>query len=246
MVALAAILLTAGLAWLYLFRTSMMPESMAGMDMAAPDILGWSWTEASLLFAMWAVMMVAMMLPSAAPMILLFSKISVRRSAAGTAYTPVAFFAAGYLITWWAFSAAAAVIQWALHSAAVLSPGMRATSPLTGAAILVAAGIYQWLPLKQSCLRHCRTPFSFISTEWREGRAGAVRMGLKHGAFCVGCCWLLMALLFVAGVMNLAWVAALSVIVLMEKSLAAGPSIARASGVLFVAAGIYLIVSANI
>lgn len=119
---------------------------------------------------------------------------------------------------------------------------MRALSPVAGASILIAAGIYQWLPLKQSCLSRCRTPFGFLSTEWREGRRGALIMGVRHGTFCVGCCWLLMALLFVAGVMNLAWVAVLSAIVLLEKVSPAGPAIARVAGVLFVAVGISLIV----
>lgn len=242
---LAAIVLSVIAAWVYLIEGpmpgSMSGEGMAGMAMAATTVTSWGWKEGLLLFLMWAVMMVAMMLPSAAPMILLFSRISAARSARGDRATPVTFFAAGYLSAWGAFSAIAAFIQWTLHSFAVLSPAMRTSSHIAGAAILIGAGIYQWLPVKQTCLSHCRSPLGFLSTSWREGRAGAVRMGLEHGAFCVGCCWMLMALLFVAGVMNLAWVAVLSAIVLVEKALPGGPVVARAAGALLIVAGVLLV-----
>lgn len=244
-VALAAIALTVTMAWLYLIAGPPMPGMtmgvMEGMEMARPAPDQWSWMEGWLLFAMWAVMMVAMMLPSAAPVLLLVSRIGATRSARGTHHTPVVFFATGYLIVWVAFSAAAALMQWALHSAAVLSADMRVASPVVGGAILIAAGIYQWLPVKQSCLRHCRTPLGFLTEWWREGPSGALAMGMRHGAFCVGCCWMLMALLFVAGVMNLAWVAALSAIVLLEKVLPGGPVIARAAGIGFIVAGVALV-----
>ena len=238
--------LTAAAAWAWLIHSSSMPGSMGGMNMsameaAAPALGSWSAGEAWLLFMMWAVMMVAMMLPSAAPMILLFSRIGASRAARGTRYTPVVFFALGYLTVWWGFSGIAGLVQWGLQSAAILSADMRTASPAAGAAILILAGIYQWLPVKQTCLSHCRSPLGFLTSSWREGRRGALVMGITHGAFCVGCCWMLMALLFVAGVMNLAWVAALSVIVLLEKIFPAGAAIARAAGVLFIVAGIRLI-----
>ncbi|MGI8617463.1 MAG: DUF2182 domain-containing protein [Gemmatimonadaceae bacterium] len=246
--ALAAVGLVVVAAWIYLLAAPMpgsmsagQMTAMAGMDMTAASFAPWSWREALLLFAMWAVMMVAMMLPSAAPMLLLFSRIGGARSGDGPRDTHMLFFAAGYLTVWWAFSGVAALVQWTLHSLAVLSPGMRAASPIVGAAILIAAGIYQWLPLKHSCLAHCRSPLGFLTTSWREGRGGAVRMGIEHGAFCVGCCWLLMALLFVAGVMNLWWVAALSVVVLLEKTVPGGAVLARIAGVALVIAGVIIV-----
>lgn len=241
-IAAAALIVTVAIAWMYLIEAPMPGpmggEGMAGMQMSASSLVTWGWEEGLLLFAMWAVMMVAMMLPSAAPMILLFSRIGATRTARGSRSTPVVFFATGYLAAWWVFSGLAALIQWTLHSAAALSPDMRTASPLATAVILVAAGVYQWLPIKQSCLSHCRSPLGFLSTSWREGRRGAAMMGITHGFFCVGCCWMLMALLFVAGVMNLAWIAALSAVVLLEKILPGGPVIARIAGVLFMIAGV--------
>ena len=247
-VAVAAIMLAVIAAWAYLagaFGTTagMGDMPMADMDMAAPRLGGrWGGTEIVALWTMWAVMMVGMMLPSAAPMILLFSKIGSARSTRGERHAPLLFFAGGYLTVWWGFSAFAAAVQYLLHSTAALSPDMRAVSPTAGGLVLIAAGIYQWLPVKQICLRHCRTPFGFLSTSWREGRWGAVAMGLSHGSFCLGCCWMLMILLFVAGVMNLWWVGAISALVLLEKVLPAGPAIARAAGVLLVGGGITLMV----
>ncbi len=245
---LAALVLAVIVAWIYLVAAPMPgpmgiggTEGMAAMEMAGTSLAIWSWEEGLLLFVMWAMMMVAMMLPSAAPMIRLFSRIGAVRSTGGGRGTPVLFFAAGYVAVWCAFSTVAALIQWALHSLAVLSPDMRIGSPIAGAVILIAAGIYQWVPLKQSCLSHCRSPLGFLTTSWREGRGGAVRMGVEHGTFCVGCCWMLMALLFVAGVMNLWWVAALSALVLLEKTVVRGATIARVAGALFIVAGVALV-----
>jgi len=236
-VALAAILIIAAAAWLYLLSGPAMPGSMSGMgmtgmEMAAPSLSVWGWKEWLLLFTMWAVMMVAMMLPSATPTIRLFSRMGAARTTS---------FAIGYLIVWWGFSAIAALIQWGLHSATLLSADMRTASPLVGGVILIAAGVYQWLPLKQACLTHCRSPLGFLMSSWKEGQRGALVMGIKHGTFCLGCCWMLMALLFVAGVMNLVWVAVLSGIVLLEKTFPAGPAIARAAGVVLVVAGVALV-----
>jgi predicted metal-binding membrane protein len=180
---------------------------------------------------MWSIMMVAMMLPSAAPMILLFAIVSRQRRAQGQPAVPVAVFTAGYLLAWAAYSAVAATAQWELHQLALLSPAMASASPLLAGGLLISAGVYQWLPPKGACLSHCRSPIGFFSTEWREGIGGALVMGLRHGTFCVGCCWLLMALLFVAGVMNLLWVAALAAFVLLEKLFPRGVLIGRVAGV---------------
>ena len=213
-------------------------SGMAGMDMSGGTLADWGAREAFLLFAMWAVMMVAMMLPSAAPMILLFARVRANRLGTGRRSTPTFFFTGGYLAVWVAFSAAAALMQWTLHSLAVLSPGMRTVSPFVTGAILIGAGVYQWMPLKQNCLSHCQSPLGFLTTSWREGKRGAISMGMKHGAFCLGCCWALMALLFAGGVMNLAVVAAISIAVLIEKVVPAGQLIARVYGIVLITAGI--------
>jgi len=196
-----------------------------GMSMDMP----WTITDAAYTFVMWAVMMVAMMTPSAAPVILLFAGTQrARRAARSPIVTAV--FGAGYLLVWTAFSAAAAAGQWALHQAAMLSPSMSTSSTWLGGGILVAAGIYQLTPTKRACLTHCQSPLGFLMSHWREGTAGALRMGISHGLYCVGCCWALMCVLFVVGVMNLAWVAALAIFVLLEKIGPPGPLVARLSG----------------
>jgi predicted metal-binding membrane protein len=208
--------------------------------MAMPEARGWSGLDALLLLAMWAVMMIAMMLPSAAPMILMFALVNRRRVEQTRPVARTGVFVAGYLIVWTIYSALAAAGQWALHQAALLSD-VAAVGPRVGGALLIAAGLYQWTPLKRACLAACRSPLSFLLTEWREGRRGALVMGLRHGAYCVGCCWMLMALLFVAGVMNLVWVVVLAGLVLVEKLAPAGLGVGRVAGVVMVAAGVALL-----
>jgi predicted metal-binding membrane protein len=239
------------LAWLYLFqtKTTMPGMDMSGMNMSGMDMTGmvmpetsqWGLTTVLLLFIMWAVMMVAMMVPSAAPMILAFHSVNQRRQAAARPFVPVAIFLFGYLAIWTAFSALATAAEWGLHRAALLSPSMVATSALLNGGLLIAAGVFQWTPLKHSCLKKCRSPLSFLMSEWREGSAGAFIMGLRHGAECLGCCWALMALLFVAGVMNLLWVALIALFVLAEKVLPKGELVAKIAGVALVASGAALI-----
>jgi len=189
------------------------------------------------MFVMWAVMMAAMMIPSAAPMILMFARVNRERRERQRPYVPTAVFLAGYLTVWTAFSAVATLLQGALLKAALLSPMMVTTSPVLGGGLLLAAGIFQWTPLKRACLDHCRSPLSVILSEWREGTQGAFVMGLRHGAYCAGCCWTLMVLLFVAGVMNLLWVAAIAVFVLTEKAAPQGVWVGRAAGLALIAAG---------
>jgi predicted metal-binding membrane protein len=181
------------------------------------------------------------MLPSASPMVLMYARIARSRGRAST--LPVWLFAAGYLVVWTAFSAAATLGQAALQHASIISNALSAT-PIVGAAILIATGIYQFTPLKGACLGHCQSPITFFMTRWRDGPTAAFRMGLEHGAFCVGCCWLLMTLLFVAGVMNLAWVAAITVFVLIEKLAPFPRAIANAAGVALIAAGVVLAIRA--
>ena len=150
------------------------------------------------------------------------------------------FFLLGYLAVWTGFSALAAVAQWILHALALLSPMMVSTSPLLGGVLLLVAGVFQWTPLKSACLTHCRSPLSFLMTDWGEGKWGAFFMGLKHGAYCTGCCWFLMALLFVAGVMNVWWIAIIALFVLLEKVVPQGLFVGKVAGVLLVAWGVWM------
>jgi len=237
------------LAWVYLFRSKpAMPDmSMSGMDMSGMDmpmLRQWDVMAILLLFVMWAVMMVAMMVPSAAPMILAFLTLNHQRQMAARPLVPVGIFTFGYLVVWTAFSATATLAQWGLHKAALLSPAMVVTSPLLSGGLLVAAGVFQWTPLKRACLKGCRSPLSFLMSEWRGGKSGAFVMGLRHGAWCLGCCWVLMALLFVAGVMNLLWVALIALLVMAEKILARGELLGRVTGAALVAAGVVLMARA--
>src|SRR4029077_6614172 len=214
-----------------------MPDMyMPGMVM--PDLHEWGPTTVLLLFVMWTVMMVAMMVPSAAPMILAFLTVNQRRQATDRPFVPVAIFLFGYLAVWTAFSAIATFAEWGLHRAAMLSTTMTATSTALNGGLLIAAGVFQWTPLKRACLKGCRSPLSFLMSEWREGAAGAFVMGLRHGAFCVGCCWVLMALLFVAGVMNLFWVAVIALFVMAEKILSKGELLGHIAGIALVMAGV--------
>jgi predicted metal-binding membrane protein len=215
----------------------------AGMKMSGPDMNPWSAATLPPLFLMWAEMMVAMMVPSAAPMILTFATVQRQRRERAEPFVPTGIFLLGYLVAWSAFSAVAAMAQWFLHAKALLSPMMVGTSPVLGGALLLLAGIFQWTPLKLSCLRHCRSPLTFLLTDWREGNWGAFTMGLKHGAHCLGCCWILMALLFVAGVMNVWWIAVIAAFVLLEKVLPRGLFVGKIAGVLLVVWGVWMILS---
>ena len=227
-----------GLSWLYLAGIA---RDMAAMDpdMTMPPMGA---RELALLLAMWCVMMAGMMLPSAAPMILTFAAINQRRRQRGQPYVPTALFTSGYLAVWVGFSIAATLAQWALERLALLAPmAMKTNSPLLAGGLLIAGGLYQLTPLKQVCLTHCRSPFDFLVNRWRDGVVGAWRMGWSHGLYCLGCCWILMALLFVVGAMDLLWVAGFAALVLVEKLVPAGPWIARACGVALVAWGVWVL-----
>ena len=215
------------------------------MDGAAAWMMEATWDARYLLlvFLMWAVMMVAMMLPGALPTIFVFQR-AIRndpevRSPAGRVFA----FAAGYVVAWSAFSAMATLLQWALAEAALLSPMMVSASPQLGGTILVVAGLYQWTPVKQACLQHCRSPLGFLVEHWRPGVPGAFRLGLRHGLHCVGCCWALMLLLFVGGVMSLLWIATITAFVLLERLAPYGAQGGRLSGLALLLAGAWVLVS---
>ena len=229
------------LAWAYIgYLAWDMGHMDMSMDMAMPHMQTWGAMDLVLLCVMWAVMMVAMMVPSAAPMLLMFTTIN-RRRRTQQPYVPTTIFLAGYLLVWTGFSVLAMLAQWGLHSTALLSSMMVSTSPVLGGLVLLAAGGFQWTPLKYTCLTHCRSPLGFLMTDWREGHRGALIMGLRHGMYCVGCCWFLMALLFVAGVMNLLWVAAIAAFVLVEKVVPRGDLVGRIAGGGLVVAGLVML-----
>jgi predicted metal-binding membrane protein len=217
---------------------------MSAMTMSVMTPTSWTPGYAALMFWMWWIMMVAMMLPSATPTLLLFARINRKEKAGGRPYVPTTIFAAGYLAMWGGFGVIAASLQWALERAGLLSSMMASTSVWFGGAILIVAGLWQLTPMKTVCLRHCRAPLSFLFGHWKPRRLGAFRMGLEHGAYCVGCCWFLMSLLFVGGIMNLYWIAGLAAFVLIEKTIPLGHWLSRAAGVVLVVWGTVILVVA--
>jgi len=228
------------LSWIYLVWMPMAPGDFGGFAVRLSALMPANCASLWLVFMMWTVMMAAMMIPSASPMIMTYARIVRGRERGG--WPQVWLFAAGYLVMWTVFSAVATAGQVLLQRAALITNAL-GTGPVAGGIILAAAGIYQFTPLKTACLSYCQSPIGFFMTNWREGSAGALRMGLKHGAFCIGCCWMLMALLFVAGAMNLIWIAALSAFVLIEKAVPRGELIAKVAGVAMIAGGVALVAS---
>jgi predicted metal-binding membrane protein len=225
------------LAWLHLVRMAQDMSSPEALCMAAMQIHQWTGGYFWMMFWMWAVMMVGMMVPSVAPMVLIYAGVARKAAREGRPMASAHGFVAGYLVVWIGFSLLATIAQWQLDRFALLSPLLVSKSPLLGAAILLLAGTYQQLPVKHRCLTHCRGPIQFMAEHWKSGAAGAFRMGLEHGVFCLGCCWVLMLLLFVGGVMNLLWVAAITLFVLLEKVMPFGEAGGRMAGLLMIAAG---------
>jgi len=243
-VALSGLILVTALAWVYLWRVaSMMGASMPDMPMSMPMgamTQGWNTTEFLLTFVMWSVMMIGMMLPSAAPAILLYATMVRRNAERGVVLAAVWIFVAGYLAAWTVFSLAATLLQLLLQHNNLMSMGMASTSTWLSAGILVIAGIYQWLPAKHACLQKCRHPLEFFMTHWHGGNLGALRMGWAQGWFCVGCCWALMLVLFVAGIMSLLWVAVIAGFVFAEKLLPGSLMTTRAAGIGLIVCGLLL------
>jgi predicted metal-binding membrane protein len=239
------LVLVTALAWAYLVRLSHQMSSSTAHDTMMAQMgmtmdMPWTATDVFFTFVMWAVMMVGMMTGTAAPMLLLFAGARAARGSRGMP-PAVMMFGLGYIIVWVAFSAGAALAQWMLHQSAMLTPAMAASNGRLGGAILVAAGAYQLTSIKGACLTRCRSPLGFLMTHWHDGAIGALQMGLRHGVYCVGCCWLLMCLLFVVGVMNLVWVAALTAFVLVEKIGPYGLMVARTAGAIMIVFGILVV-----
>ncbi len=253
LVIVAALLAISALAWFEVVRrarqmtgslamSGMADMSPASMSMLAPA-LG-SWTDAHFLtmFTMWVVMMVAMMTPTITPVVIVHAQLSRQALQLREPFTATAWFVCGYCAAWTLFSIVATLAQWGLDSLALITPMMASSSRRFGGAVLITAGIYQWLPLKNACLAQCRSPLFFIQQHggFRADVPGALRIGCLHGLYCIGCCWALMALLFVGGVMNLLWIAAITIFVLLEKLLPHVRALSRLAGLMAITAGTYL------
>ncbi len=242
-IVVAGLALVTSLAWVYTLAGVGMSAGTADMTLLGPVIGGeamrhmpWSPTHAMLMFAMWWVMMIAMMTPSAAPMVLLF--VAIKRKQQQEGRMPTGIFLAGYLVMWALFSAVATLTQWSLEASGLLTPLMASASRAVSGSILVAVGFYQLSALKAACLTHCQHPVRFLTQHWHPGVSGAFSMGLIHGAYCLGCCWFLMALLFFGGVMNVYWIVGISIYVALEKLLLHGLWLGRAIGIALVASGV--------
>jgi predicted metal-binding membrane protein len=231
------------LGWSYLVYEGWAMQHMDLASVAMPSTGVWGLADLLMIFAMWTIMMIAMMGPSVTPLLLTFATINRSRHAQGRVFVSAWVFLAGYVASWTGFSFVATLAQWGLHNLELISPMMVGTSPVLGSLVLTSAGIYQWTPFKYACLKHCRAPLQFLLSCWRDGNVGAFLMGMRHGAYCLGCCWLLMAVLFAVGVMNLAWITALSVFVLLEKVIPRGLFVARTAGVVLMGCGGWLALS---
>lgn len=249
MLSAGAILLVAIIAWGYIATLQPMAPSsadMPGMDMGGMSenaAAAWTWARVLATFAMWSVMMAAMMLPAAAPIVLLHRRTTLQAHAQGSPAPPTVLLVLGYAAVWTSFAAFATALQWALSSAGALGDMDELSDRRIAGAVLIAAGLYQVTPFKQACLQLCRSPVAFLMRHYRPGAVGALRMGLGHGLYCLGCCWAAMALLFVGGVMNLIWVAGLAIFVLIEKALPFGRLFGSAVGIGALAVGSYWVMT---
>ena len=234
------------LAWAYIFHLSLaMPiDSMNPKVnvLTKPQTNYWGSNDLLSALLMWFIMMTAMMLPSAMPMILIFSAYNKKRLLEGNQFVPTWIFVLGYLLIWFGFSILTTVLQFVLHNAAIISIDMKVINPFISGLILIGAGIYQFAPIKNVCVKNCQSPFGFIMENWREGKIGSLIMGLHHGLYCVGCCWALMLLLFAAGIMNLLWIAVISIFVFLEKT-ARGYWLGRIAGLLLAVWGFVMIIA---
>ncbi len=252
-VVLSALIVVMMLAWFYTlagvgmsmnaFEMTAMPNLIVEQSSTTVTYNSWDFLHFSLMLAMWWLMMIAMMLPSATPTILLAAALNRRSQSNKAPYGRTAFFTAGYLIAWFIFSVIAVLCQWLLEYSGMMSSMMQNSSRTIAAGLLLMAGIWQYTPIKQACLRHCRSPVHFLTRNRRPGDIGALVMGLHHGAYCLGCCWFLMGLLFVICIMDVYWIIGLTLFVLIEKLFSKGPLFSQVSGITMIAAGIILLAS---
>lgn len=227
--------------WAYMFYMAWAMANMDQVEMWMPPTASASWAawDYFMLFVMWATMMVAMMTPSTLPMVAMFTTLNRNRHKRQQPYAPTFIFVTGYLLAWAGFSVLATIAQWPLHTAGLLNPMMDSRSYLLSGLVLLVAGVYQWTPAKDACLRSCRSPLGFLMTEWRDGMMGAMIMGVRHGVYCVGCCWALMLVLFGVGVMNMLWVMLITAFVLIEKIIPNPKAMRMLSGMALVCWGGY-------
>lgn len=251
----AALILLVTIAWGYLLwrvdAMSVGDMEMLGLRMDGnpfgmaiiPSFRPWSAADLILMFVMWTIMMVGMMIPSAAPMILVYARVARQARMQGKPLASTAYFAGGYLLAWTAFSLVATICQWLLERASLLSPMMDSTSNIFGGIVLIVTGLFQWTPLKDFCAKYCQAPLMFIQRHgsFRRHPLGSLSIGFRHGLYCVGCCWALMALLFVGGVMNALWIAGIAIFALAEKAIPAGRVLSRMAGLGLTAAGVWWI-----
>jgi predicted metal-binding membrane protein len=230
------------LSWVYLFD---MAREMDGTvsDGHCASMAGEPWSVGyfTAILVMWIIMMVGMMVPSAIPMVLIYASIVRKAAREGSSLAATEIFVAGYVIIWSLFALVATIAQWALDQVALLSPMMTSNSNILGGLLLLTAGAYQLTPLKRTCLQHCRSPIQFLSSRWKTGSLGGFQMGVEHGSFCLGCCWVLMALLFVGGVMNLWWIGGLTLFVLFEKVVPFGAIAGRTLGAMVAVCGVLVL-----
>lgn len=240
-VILAILSLVTLLSWAYLVDMAIDMDNMMAMGhmMQMPV---WTTSYFIAMLLMWVIMMTGMMVPTAIPMALVYAAIARKAASQGTPIAPTSAFVSGYVVMWGLFSVAATFAQWGLDEAALMSPMMVTNSPWLGAVLLIVAGLFQFTPWKDSCLQHCRAPAHFISQSWKPGVWGAFRMGVEHGAYCIGCCWILMGLLFFGGVMSLLWIAGITLFVLLEKVLPLGDFGGRIAGGGMALTGLVLLV----
>ena len=243
LIVVVALLILCVLSWLYIIYlyNQMYPMNMDAILFAMPMTPNWSSTDFVLLFIMWFVMMIAMMTPSVTPLVLIFTLINRRRREQRNPIVPSAYLLSGYFLVWAAFSLIATLLQWLLQQLSLLNPEMITTSKILGGVVLMLAGVFQFTPLKNTCLRYCRTPIGFIHQHWKDGKSGALQMGVQNGIYCLGCCWILMLLLFVSGIMNILWIAIISLFVLIEKIASSAKPISLIAGIALIAYGILIL-----
>jgi len=232
------------LSWVYIIYlyNQMVYMDMNALFFAMPMTPEWTYIDFILLFFMWLVMMIGMMTPSVSPLVLIFAKVNRQKKQQAHPFVNSAYLIAGYFVIWAVFSLLATFLQWLLQNVSLLSPEMKSTNKMLGGVILIASGIFQFMPIKQSCLKHCRSPLAFVTQHWKEGKRGALKMGIENGFYCLGCCWILMLLLFVTGIMNLLWVAIIALFVLAEKILMQVKWIPYVAGAVLILYGIFFLV----